>query len=116
MPLATSLSKTKQSLPALVRFGVAGPKYGLPSVLPELICYRHGPTSCPDISIAACRSIAGQSLVTIAHFDCMAQIRSLLRTIPVARPGNLSAAYLMDEQAVGVVKIAQTSLCGRYSL
>jgi CRP/FNR family transcriptional regulator, cyclic AMP receptor protein len=34
--------KLKQSLPVIVGFGVAGRKHRLFSVLPELICYRHG--------------------------------------------------------------------------
>jgi hypothetical protein len=46
--------KLKQSLPVIVGFGVAGRKHRLFSVLPELICYRHGHRPVRPVPISSC--------------------------------------------------------------
>jgi hypothetical protein len=49
--------KLKQTLPVLLGFGVGGRKDRLFSVLPELICYRHGHPPVPRRPNAHMRSL-----------------------------------------------------------
>jgi hypothetical protein len=57
--------KLKQPLPFLIGFGVGGRENRLFGVLPELIRYRHGPTSVPPIPQPA--FLSSSRLVKTAH-------------------------------------------------
>src|SRR5205807_8815402 len=68
--------KLKQSLPVIVGFGIAGRKHRLFSVLPELICYRHGHPPAPQHPDTSMCAVGGLSRVAkVSNFGQTASAR-----------------------------------------
>jgi hypothetical protein len=102
--------KLKQSLPVIVGFGVAGRKHCLFSILPELICYRHGHPPVPPSQYPHA-PLGSRRLVKIAHLDRRSTAkRTTLENSKVAttRP---AAAFLkllkLLQPRAAVVKICE---------